>query len=89
MNRLPIAICVALTVAACASTPTPSTSPARISTGGNASVLSNCAPINPSAPQTNCQNVNASAYTQQQWQTRGATNTAEALQSVAVGAGVH
>jgi hypothetical protein len=51
--------------------------------------LGNCAPLNASAPQTNCQNVNASAYTQQQWQTRGATNTAEALQSVAVGAGVH
>jgi hypothetical protein len=77
MNRLLIAFCMALTVAACVSTP--STSPARVGTAGNASVLGNCAPINPSAPQTNCQNVNASAYTQQQWETRGVTNTAEAL----------
>ena len=77
MNRLLIAFCLALTVAACVSTP--STSPARVDTASNASVLGNCAPINPSAPQTGCVNQNASSYSQQTWQQRGATNTADAL----------
>jgi hypothetical protein len=81
MNRSLIAFCLALTVAACASTP-PSPSPARASVvgAGNASILNNCAPINASAPQTACVNQNASSYSQQTWQQRGATNTAEALQ---------
>lgn len=83
MNKLLIPFCVALTVAACASTPstpgTASTPTARASTPSNSSILNNCAPINPSAAQTGCVNQNASSYSQQTWQTRGATNTAEAL----------
>jgi hypothetical protein len=77
MNKLLIAFCLALTLAACASTP--AKSPAPVSSASNASILNNCAPINPSAPQTNCTNQNASAYSQQTWQQRGATNTADAL----------
>lgn len=87
MIRLLIAFCLALTVAACASTP--STTPARVGTASNASVLGNCAPINSSAPQTGCVNQNASAYSQQQWQTRGATNTADALRQTSPAVGVH
>jgi hypothetical protein len=79
MNKLLTAFCLALTVAACASTP--ATPPPRASTASNnASILNNCAPINSSAPQTNCANQNASSYSQQTWQQRGVTNTAEALQ---------
>lgn len=80
MNRLLIAFCLALTVAACASTPASPTS---------ASVLGNCALINPSAPQSNCQNVNASVYNKQQWQTKGATTTSQALQQVSPSVSVH
>ena len=77
MNKLLMAFCLALTLAACASTPV--TAPAAAAAAGNASVLNNCAPINPSAPQTGCVNQNASSYSQQTWQQRGATNTADAL----------
>jgi hypothetical protein len=77
MNKLLITFCLALTVAACASTPKTAPTPAPLAS--NASILNNCAPLNPSAPQTACTNQNASSYGQQTWQQRGATNTADAL----------
>ena len=77
MNKLLIALCLALTVAACASTPS---SPRLVA--APATTTDNCAPINPSAPQSNCVNQNGSVYTQQQWQTQGATTTSQALRSV-------
>lgn len=83
MNKLLIAFCLALTVAACASTP--ATSPAPVTAG----TLDSCARINPSAPQTNCANVNGSVYKQQQWQTMGATTTSEALRQVSPSVSVH
>jgi hypothetical protein len=85
MNKLLIAFCLALTVAACASTP--STSPARVG-AATAGTVGNCVPISPSMPQTNCENVNASVYTRQQWQQLGATNTAEALRLLVPSASV-
>lgn len=78
MNKLLTAFCLALMVAGCASTPT--ASPPPTAAAGNASILNNCAPINPSAPQTACVNQNASSYSQQTWQQRGVTTTAGALQ---------
>ena len=78
MTKFLTAFCLALTLAACASTPM--TSPPPTAAAGNASILNNCAPINPSAQQTGCVNQNASSYSQQTWQQRGVTTTSGALQ---------
>jgi hypothetical protein len=81
MNKLLIAFCLALTVGACASTP--SASPAPVAATTIPGTVGKCVPVSPSSPQTDCQNVDASVYTKQQWQQLGATNTAEALRLVA------
>lgn len=84
MKNLLIATCLALTVSACASTPsgpTPASAAATARTSG-------CVPTSTPAWTSNaCQN--ASTYKQREWQQMGATSTGDALQAVAPYTNVH
>jgi len=77
MNKLLIVVCLALMVAACASTPTPSTPPGPVGAAAPARIAG-CVPSNWPAPN-GCKNVGA-VYSQQDLQQTGVVgDTAQAL----------